>query len=69
VARQALTFAPLGQFARPALVNGAAGVVVAQHGRPRAVLAFTVSRGKIVEIDVFVDPVVLRRLDPEALGN
>jgi RNA polymerase sigma-70 factor, ECF subfamily len=69
VARQALTFAPLGRFARPALVNGAAGVVVAQHGRPRAVLAFTVSRGKIVEIDVFVDPVVLRRLDPEALGN
>jgi RNA polymerase sigma-70 factor, ECF subfamily len=69
VARQALTFAPLGQFARPALVNGAAGVVVAQHGRPRAVLAFTVSRGKIVEIDVFVDPVVLRRLDPAALGN
>ncbi len=69
VARQALTFAPLGQFARPALVNGAAGVVVAQHGRPRAVLAFTVSRGKIVEIDVFADPVVLRRLDPEALGD
>jgi RNA polymerase sigma factor (sigma-70 family) len=69
VARQALMFAPLGEFARPALVNGVAGVVVAPQGRPRAVLAFTVSRGKIVEIDVFVDPVSLRRLDPEALGN
>jgi RNA polymerase sigma factor (sigma-70 family) len=69
VARQALTFAPLARFGRPALVNGAAGVVVAPHGRPFAVLAFTVSRGKIVEIDVFVDPELLRRLDPEAFGN
>ena len=69
VARQALTFAPLGRFARPVLVNGAAGEVVARHGKPFAILAFTVSRRKIVEIDVFVDPVLLRRLDPEALGN
>jgi RNA polymerase sigma factor (sigma-70 family) len=69
VARQALTFAPLAPFQRPALVNGAAGVIVAPHGRPFAVLAFTVSRGKIVEIDVFADPVLLRRLDPEALGT
>jgi RNA polymerase sigma factor (sigma-70 family) len=69
VARQALTFAPLARFTRPALVNGAAGEVVAPHGRPFAVLAFTVSRGMIVEIDVFVDPVVLRRLDPEVLRN
>ena len=69
VARQALTFAPLAPFGRPALVNGAAGVVVAPHGRPFAVMAFTVSRGKIVEIDVFVDPELLRRLDPKAFGN
>jgi RNA polymerase sigma-70 factor, ECF subfamily len=69
VARQALTFAPLAPFARPALVNGAAGEVVAPHGKPFAILAFTVSRRKIVEIDVFVDPVLLRRLDSEALGN
>ena len=62
VAGQALRFAPLASFARPALVNGTAGEIVARHGRPFAVLAFTVSRGKIVEIDVFVDPVLLRRL-------
>jgi RNA polymerase sigma-70 factor (ECF subfamily) len=68
VARQALTFAPLARFTRAALVNGAPGVVVAPHGRPFAVLAFTVSRRKVIEIDVFVDPVLLRRLDPEALG-
>jgi RNA polymerase sigma factor (sigma-70 family) len=66
VARRALGFAPLAPFGRPALVNGAAGVVVAPHGRPFAVLAFTVSRGKIVEIDVFVDPELLRRVDADA---
>jgi hypothetical protein len=44
-------------------VNGAAGVVVVPHGRPFAVMGFTVRRGKIVEIDVLADPVRLRRLD------
>src|SRR5215210_1734696 len=36
--------------ARPALVNGAVGVVVAPRGRLLMVLAFTISGGKIVEI-------------------
>ena len=35
----------------PALVNGAAGVVVTVAGRPFAVMGFTVAEGKIVEID------------------
>jgi RNA polymerase sigma factor (sigma-70 family) len=69
VAEQAMAFARMAPFARPALVNGAAGAVVVPHGRPFAVLGFTVSRGKIVEIDVFVDPALLRRLDPAVLGN
>ncbi len=43
VAAQALTFARLSPFVRPALVNGAAGVVVAPHGRPFSVMGFTVS--------------------------
>jgi RNA polymerase sigma factor (sigma-70 family) len=69
VARQAVRFAPLGQFGRPVLVNGATGFVVAPHGRPFAVLGFTVSLGRIVEIDVFVDPAFLRRLDPAVLRD
>src|ERR671920_591547 len=63
VAEQTLTFSRLSLFVRPALVNGAAGVVVAPRGRPFAVMGFTVRRGKIVEIDVLADPARLRQLD------
>jgi RNA polymerase sigma factor (sigma-70 family) len=62
-AEQALTFSRLAPFAQPALVNGAAGVVVAPRGRPFAVMGFTVRGGKIVEIDVLADPERLGRLD------
>src|SRR5215218_619935 len=62
VAEQTLTFSRLSPFVRPALVNGAAGVV-APRGRPFAVMGFTVWRGKIAEIDVLADPERLRRLD------
>jgi RNA polymerase sigma-70 factor, ECF subfamily len=67
VAEQALTFAQLGRFAQPVLVNGAAGVVVAPGGRPFSVVGFTVSRGKIVAIDILADPARLRRLNLPAL--
>jgi RNA polymerase sigma-70 factor (ECF subfamily) len=63
VAAQALTFARLSPFVRPALVNGAAGVVVAPHGRPVSVMAFTVSGGRIVAIDALADPERLRQID------
>ena len=48
---------------RPALVNGAVGVVVAPEGKPFSVLGFTVAGGKIVEIDAIGDPDRLARLD------
>jgi RNA polymerase sigma factor (sigma-70 family) len=63
VAERALTFARLAPFARPALVNAAAGVVVAPHGRPVSVMGFTVRDGKIVAIDVLADPTRLDQLD------
>ena len=69
VAEQTLTFSQLSPFVRPALVNGAAGVVVAPRGRPFAVMGFTVRRGKIVEIDVLADPARLRQLDLAVLDN
>lgn len=62
VAKMALAFAQLGPFARPALVNGAAGIVAAR-GRPVSVLGFTVRGGKITEIDILADPERLSRLD------
>ncbi len=69
VAEQALTFARLSPFVRPALVNGAAGVVVAPRGRPFSVMGFTVRRAKIVEIDILADPARLRQLDLAVLGD
>jgi RNA polymerase sigma factor (sigma-70 family) len=66
VANQALTFSRLGAgggTVRRALVNGAAGVVATRDGRPFSVLGFTVSGGRIVEIDILADPVRLDRLD------
>jgi RNA polymerase sigma factor (sigma-70 family) len=63
VAEQALIFARLSPFVRPALVNGAAGVVVARDGRPFAVMGFTVRHGRIAEIDILADPERLSRLD------
>jgi RNA polymerase sigma factor (sigma-70 family) len=62
-AEAALGFAWLAGSARPALVNGAAGVVAAPRGRPYSVLGFTVVRGRIVEIDILADPGRLRGLD------
>ena len=63
VAGRALTFSRLSPYVRPILVNGAAGVVVAPGGRPFAVMAFTVTDGKIVEIDVLADPERLSEIE------
>jgi len=63
VAGQALMFSSLSPHVRPALVNGAAGVVVAPAGRAVSVMGFTVRHGRIVEIDAVADPVRLALLD------
>jgi RNA polymerase sigma-70 factor, ECF subfamily len=63
VVEQTRKYASLARFARPALVNGAAGFVVAPGGRPFAVAGFTIAGGKIVEIDLLTDPDRLRALD------
>ena len=46
----------LGSQLHPALVNGAAGVVVTVNGRPFAVMGFIIRGGRIVEIDTIADP-------------
>jgi RNA polymerase sigma-70 factor (ECF subfamily) len=46
----------LAPYARPAIVNGNAGVIVVPGERPLAVVAFTVTRGRIAEIDLVADP-------------
>jgi ketosteroid isomerase-like protein len=69
VAGQALRFAMPSAQLRPALVNGAAGVVVIVGGRPFSVMGFTVSEGKIVEIDAIADPERVQRIAAAVLGE
>jgi RNA polymerase sigma-70 factor (ECF subfamily) len=60
VARQILARGtPLAPLARPAIVNGGAGAVVAVRDRPFAVVSFTIVGGRIREIDLVVDPAKL----------
>jgi RNA polymerase sigma factor (sigma-70 family) len=56
-------FSRPGNSAQLALINGAPGSVWAPGGRPRAAFAFTVAHGKIVAIEMVVDPERLRQLD------
>ncbi|MFG2491754.1 RNA polymerase sigma factor SigJ [Streptomyces caniferus] len=69
VVEQALTFSRFAAFARPALVNGAPGLVTAQGGRPFAVMDFTLADGKIVEINILADLARLSRLDLTILDD
>jgi RNA polymerase sigma-70 factor, ECF subfamily len=68
VAGQALASGRLSPFVRPALVNGAAGVVVAANGRTMFIMAFTVTGGRIAAIDVIADPDRLATVDLTELG-
>jgi RNA polymerase sigma-70 factor (ECF subfamily) len=52
-------FAPL---ARPAVVNGVAGLIIGPERRPIAVVAMTVAGGKVATIDLVIDPDKLRGL-------
>jgi RNA polymerase sigma factor (sigma-70 family) len=63
VAGHTATYSKLYPFVRPALVNGAAGALVAPGGRVFSVMAFTVTDGKITQIDALVDPERLAQLD------
>jgi hypothetical protein len=63
VAGHAATYSKLYPFVWPALVNGAAGAVVAPRGRLFSVMAFTVTNGKITQIDALVDPERLAEFD------
>ena len=61
-ARGALQFSRFAPFVRPALINGAAGVVAFDGDQPFALLAFTVQGGRAVAIDIFNDPKLVPKL-------
>jgi len=69
VAGHALTYSRLGLLMRPALINGAAGLVSTREGEPFSVGGFTVRDRKIVAIDILADPARLRNLDLAVLDD
>ena len=69
VAGRAVTFGHFAPDVRPAVVNGVAGAVVAPRGRAFSVMSFTVAGGRIVAMDVLVDPERLARLDLSGLDS
>ena len=64
VAQQAMAFSTRAAYARPAWVNGAAGLSVVAGGRPVAVLGFTVAGDRIVEVYVYAGPERLSHKGP-----
>jgi RNA polymerase sigma-70 factor, ECF subfamily len=62
VARGALQYRRFAPFVRPALINGAAGVVAFDGEQPFALLAFTVRDGRAVAIDIFNDRQLVPKL-------
>jgi len=62
-AKQAITAARGARVARPVLVDGNVGVIVAPAGRLFRVLRFTFANDKIASIEVIGDPEVFRTLD------
>ena len=69
VAGQAVFYSQLGLVMKPALINGAVGLVTTRDGRPFSVGAFTVRHGRIVEMDWLADAARLRELDLTILGD
>ena len=63
------TFSGRARAARPALVEGAPGLVWMQHGRAHMVFGFTIANGKVVEIDLIADPERIGELDLSVLGG
>jgi RNA polymerase sigma-70 factor (ECF subfamily) len=69
VAGQALLGARPDSVVHPALINGAAGVVITVRGRPVALMGFTVTGSTIAEIDAIADPARVRTVAVAVLGE
>lgn len=69
IAAQATLAKQLAPFARPAIVNGTAGVVTIAGGRVLSVMTFTVVNDKVVTIEVLNDPDRLAALDVSPVAD
>ena len=66
-AKGAVAYGHLARLTRPALVDGAIGVVVAPQGRLVRALTFKIVNGKITEIDVIGDRARLDEIDVSSI--
>jgi len=64
-----VVYSQLGLVIKPALINGAMGLVTTRDGQPFSVGGFTVRHGRIVEIDFPADAARLRELDLTILDD
>jgi RNA polymerase sigma-70 factor (ECF subfamily) len=62
-AGRALKGARFAQVTLPIMINGAAGVVLATEGRPVVLMAFTITNGKIADIDIIDAPSRIAAVD------
>jgi RNA polymerase sigma-70 factor (ECF subfamily) len=62
-AKGAVVYGHLARLTRPALVDGAIGVVVAPQGRLVRAIRFTIANGKITELEIIGNPARLGELD------
>ena len=69
VAGQAAAYSRLGLVLKSARINGAAGLVATRDGEPFSIGAFTIRRGRIVEMDWLADAARLRDLDLTILDD
>ncbi|MEU4213458.1 sigma-70 family RNA polymerase sigma factor [Streptomyces sp. NPDC026206] len=63
VAAGAMAAMARARFTGPALIDGAVGLAMARRGRLFLVLDFTITDGRITEIDLIAEPDRLHRLD------
>ncbi len=61
-AKGAIAFSHMARFAQPALVNGSVGLVWAPGGRLLRGLIFTLTSGKIAQVEIIANPARLRNL-------
>jgi RNA polymerase sigma factor (sigma-70 family) len=68
-ADRAFPFTRIAQVTLPAVINGAAGIVMAADGRPITVVVFAITGAKIAAIDLIDDPRRIAEADLAVLGR
>jgi RNA polymerase sigma-70 factor (ECF subfamily) len=69
VASRAMMFSRVDLTVHHVLINGTAGLLARRDGELFSVMGLTITGGRIVELDILVDPERLRALDAARLGG